>query len=197
MNRVEAKLDRIITILSPPRSRLPESDQRSHFHSSSPSSHISSDSLTRNVSRSGSHEARDNDPSLSNHVAVDNMTAPRRQSLSKSQAPTQINHEEVGALLNTFQSHMSVYFPFVILGSASTAALRMDRPFLFRAIILAASRKKLTKQTSAGKRLLQAISEGCFLDGQTSLDLLQAILVYIGWQVSALLLVITFSYPMG
>lgn len=97
------------------------------------------------------------------------------------QPPLQVNCEEEGTLINVFRAQMTSYFPFVTLYSTSSATLRTDRPFLYTAIILGASRQKTTKQTSASRFLLRSISERCLLDGQKSLDLLQAILVHIGW----------------
>lgn len=179
MSRVEDKLDRIITLLSDSHSlRLLESPQ--HL-----SPQISSASASANVSGSSRQDAGALNLRPSMHVAVDNTASPRGLSFSESQAPIRVNCDEEGAMLNTFQTHMSFYFPFIILGSTSIATLRADRPFLFKAIILGASPRKAARQTSAGRRLLQSVSERYFLDGQTNLDLLQAILVYIGWQVSA------------
>jgi len=86
---------------------------------------------------------------------------------------------------------MTSYFPFVILSHYDPAALHTEKPLLLTAILLGASRHKVATQKLAARRLLQSFSEKCLLDGQISLDLLQAILVYLQWCVSRLFVVIS------
>jgi hypothetical protein len=120
---------------------------------------------------------------LTSHT-VGGSASPRGQSFADSPALTGLSDDEENALINTFQTHMISYFPFVVPGSINPAILRTQSPFLLAAISLGASRQKVTRQKPTARWLLQSFTERCLLDGRTSLDLLQAILVYIQWYVS-------------
>ena len=121
---------------------------------------------------------------LTSHT-IDDLASPRGQSFFESLATTGPSDDEENALVNTFQTHMISYFPFVVLGGMTPTILRTQRPFLLATIVLGASRQKVTRQKPAARRLLQSFTERCLLDGRISLDLLQAILVYIQWYVLA------------
>lgn len=91
-------------------------------------------------------------------------------------------------LLYIYQSEMVGYFPFVIVPTGVAAqSLRTERPFLFAAIMLAASRQKIWSQTMTGNGLMESLSMRMLQKGEKSLDLLQGLLVYIAWFVLRLL----------
>jgi hypothetical protein len=185
MGQLENKLDSVLTLLkSSQSSGLPAISTQLNILSPTMSPQTSSISSSVEASDSRAHGARATSlHPLASH-AIDGTASPRGQSFSESPAPTGLSDDEENALINTFQTHMISYFPFVVLSSITPAILRTQRPFLLATIVLGASRQKVTRQKPAARSLLQSFSERCLLDGQTSLDLLQAILVYIQWYVS-------------
>jgi hypothetical protein len=105
---------------------------------------------------------------------------------SVSQSSTSIS-------LNTFRSRMLHHFPFVHLPSHLTAEqLRVERPFLFRAIVCVTSASAEDKRESSLK-LKHVLCEMAFLQlsphqkqqqpqqQQKTVDLLLGLLVYIAW----------------
>ena len=78
--------------------------------------------------------------------------------------------------------NMSTYFPFVIVPEEATVlSMSHDRPFLCIAALAAAisSEKILQRRLEQSFRI--AILQKIMLDGERSLDLLQALLVYLAW----------------
>ena len=72
---------------------------------------------------------------------------------------------------------MVEYFPFVIVpNGTATRDLRNDKPFLFAAILMAASRQKIFSQPTAGNRLMEYMSVHMLQNGEKSLDWLQGLL---------------------
>jgi hypothetical protein len=105
--------------------------------------------------------------------------------LVRPEPQLEVSEAEGEALLGTFRSCMLPHFAFVHLPAHLTAhQLRRDRPFLFRAIVCAAS--PLTKEKLArGRALKMAICEAMLdQESQSStgrMDLLLALLTYISW----------------
>ena len=90
--------------------------------------------------------------------------------------------ETASSLLSTFKMTMTDHFPFVrVQPQQTTEEIRQQRPFLFLAIIAAASYEDMPLQRKLGKRLKQAISTRMILKGEMSLDLLQGLLVHLAW----------------
>ncbi|KAF7881873.1 uncharacterized protein EAF02_006561 [Botrytis sinoallii] len=87
------------------------------------------------------------------------------------------------ALLAIFKSDMAPYCPFVlILPNISPRQFQAERPFLWKAIITAASHRNPTFQDAFGIRSFENFITELLLRGQTaSLDKLQALLVHLGW----------------
>lgn len=98
-----------------------------------------------------------------------------------------ISDAEAETLLDTFRSCMLHHFAFVHLPAHLTAHnMRRDRPFLFRAIVCAAS-PSAKEKIERGRELKRAICEAMLgHEGQTQssmdrMDLLLALLTYISW----------------
>jgi hypothetical protein len=189
MDRLENKLDSVLTLLKLSQSSdLAAISTQLNILSPTMSPQTSSISSSVEASDPRVYGARATSLRPVASHPVDGTASPRGQPFSESPASTGLSDDEESALVNTFQTHMISYFPFVVLGNTNPAILRTQKPFLLATILLGASRQKVTRQKPAARSLLQSFSERCLLDGQISLDLLQAILVYIQWYVSTITL---------
>ncbi|KAF2841851.1 hypothetical protein M501DRAFT_355129 [Patellaria atrata CBS 101060] len=89
---------------------------------------------------------------------------------------------EAEALFASFKNTSSQYFPFVpVSDEISAAELFEKKPFLFRVICLTASYEDIPKSTKLGEWLMHNISDQLLLKGEKNMDLLQGLLVFIGW----------------
>lgn len=109
-----------------------------------------------------------------------------RPHLNQSFVPPRLLHQPdfpyPDELLSFFQSQLTQYFPFVVIPSSTTAeALRQQKPFLYDAIMLVASKQRVASQREAGDKLLAYLGDHLLLRGEKSLDLLQGLLVYLAW----------------
>uniref|UniRef100_A0A8H7N071 Zn(2)-C6 fungal-type domain-containing protein n=1 Tax=Bionectria ochroleuca TaxID=29856 RepID=A0A8H7N071_BIOOC len=86
------------------------------------------------------------------------------------------------ALLAIYRSQLSARFPFVIIPASSTLRqLQTERPFLFKVVRMVASVRNLTSIRGQSRSILQHISEAMLLRSERSIDLLQGILVFLGF----------------
>ncbi|TGO13238.1 hypothetical protein BTUL_0073g00060 [Botrytis tulipae] len=94
-----------------------------------------------------------------------------------------LDDDYVHALLAIFKSDMAPYCPFVLIPpNISPRQFQAERPFLWKAIITAASHRNPTFQDAFGIRSFENFITELLLRGQTaSLDKLQALLVHLGW----------------
>lgn len=73
-------------------------------------------------------------------------------------------------------------FPFVIIPDNMTAEeLKRARPYLHRVILWAAAPPARSLRGEYGKELLRELSDRLFVEGEKSLDLLQGIIILVGW----------------
>lgn len=73
-------------------------------------------------------------------------------------------------------------FPFVVVPSyISAAQLRSERPVLWKAVMLQACFLEGGRQVYMGRKLLQELSEALLTKPRKGLDVLQGLLLYIGW----------------
>lgn len=73
-------------------------------------------------------------------------------------------------------------FPFVIVPSHMSAAqLHSERPVLWKAVMLQACHLEGGRQVFMGRKLLQELSEALLTKPRKGLDVLQGLLLYIGW----------------
>ncbi|KAG6018569.1 hypothetical protein E4U41_003763 [Claviceps citrina] len=90
-------------------------------------------------------------------------------------------------LLMVYREMFAEYFPFVILPrEMSSADLRAQRPFVWKAVMLSASVFDSTRQSKLGEELLADIGKASIADGSRSLDMLQAVELLLGWWYFAL-----------
>lgn len=85
-------------------------------------------------------------------------------------------------LLSIYRTRLSPQFPFVVIPDGLTATeLHRSRPFLARAIRMVASIRHRRSMWDQSRLLLRQISEAVFTGPDRSLDLLQSIIVFLGF----------------
>jgi hypothetical protein len=93
-------------------------------------------------------------------------------------------NQEGAFLLLEFRTSMARQFPFAVIPpNATSESLRTERPMLWKAILTAASCLKPSRQVAMGQELIEEFSTRLLLNGEKSLDLLQALPIHIAWSV--------------
>ncbi|KPM46317.1 hypothetical protein AK830_g26 [Neonectria ditissima] len=86
------------------------------------------------------------------------------------------------ALLSIYRTRLSPQFPFVIISDSLTVVeLRRSRPFLAKAIRMVASLRYRRSMWGQSRLLLRQISDAVFTGPDRSLDLLQSVIVFLGF----------------
>lgn len=94
---------------------------------------------------------------------------------------------QADALLDRYRRHLAPQFPFVVVPLTTNAeGLRIEKPFVFRAIIVSSAYDDLAHQRELGKEAIKYLSEHMIVRGEKTLDLLQGILILTSWYVSFL-----------
>ncbi len=94
-----------------------------------------------------------------------------------------VTEEYADGLVRNF-IHMAPYFPFVALPrEALLSDLRREAPMLLQAILVTSSWQNKSLQLALEREYLKILSTRLVVDGQKSLDMLQSLLVYVGWLV--------------
>jgi hypothetical protein len=87
-------------------------------------------------------------------------------------------------LLDLFRTELARQVPFIVIPPHVNAkTFAQEKPFLYRAIITAASYHDSVHQMTLGQDFLKDLTEHVFLVGKKNLDMLQGLLVYITWYV--------------
>lgn len=85
-------------------------------------------------------------------------------------------------LLMAYREMFAHLFPFILIPrELSSADLRIQRPFLWKAVMVSACIFDATRQVKMGEELLQDIGKATMVDGARSLDMLQAVEMVIVW----------------
>jgi hypothetical protein len=91
--------------------------------------------------------------------------------------------DEAG-LLASFKTDFAHYFPFVVIPPNKPAQeLQQESPHLYEGILMVTSCREPSRQGDMAKELLQNLTTNIVLRAEATLDLLQALLVYIAWLV--------------
>jgi hypothetical protein len=94
-------------------------------------------------------------------------------------------NQEGAFLLLEFRTSMAHQFPFVVIPPEATSeALRKERPLLWKAILTAACCLNPSRQEEMGQELVEEFSTRLLSKAEKSLDLLQALLIYLAWLVA-------------
>ncbi|CZT25367.1 uncharacterized protein RCC_11098 [Ramularia collo-cygni] len=93
-----------------------------------------------------------------------------------------ITLDEAEGLIHRYRQLLSPGLPFVALPDDATAqSMQEQRPVLLRAVTTVALFHDLPRQQLLVKDLIRAIGERMLVKGEQSLDILQGIIVLIGW----------------
>ncbi|KEF58238.1 uncharacterized protein A1O9_06164 [Exophiala aquamarina CBS 119918] len=85
-------------------------------------------------------------------------------------------------ILVAYRDDMAQYFPFVVFPpSMSLEQLKAERPFLCMAIMMVACRHDIARRTAMIKRVREIVSQRTVVQAERSLDILQGLLVCLGW----------------
>ena len=110
--------------------------------------------------------------------------ATARKSSVTSRGPSQVEPDEHEAelLLLEYKTNLAEQFPFVVLHLNSTSqSLQHESPLLWKAIIVASLHRNSDRQMALGANLLEDLTTRLLLKAEKSLDLLQALLIFITW----------------
>lgn len=89
---------------------------------------------------------------------------------------------EAESLLSKYRSSMMSVFPFVIIPEqATSASLRSNHPFTWKALMVQACMDDGHRQQVLGKEVLQELSEALLTKPRKSLDLLQGLILFVAW----------------
>jgi len=92
------------------------------------------------------------------------------------------SNEEAQRMLHKFQIEMVPYFPFVAVPSDATASeLRQSKPFLFCTMAMVSCLDDTERQLDMAHSIREYIGSAIVTQGEKGLDLLQGLLVCLGW----------------
>ena len=84
-------------------------------------------------------------------------------------------------LLDLFRAELARQVPFITIPHINAKDFARERPFLYRAIITAASYHDSVGQIALGQEFLKYLTEHLVFMGKKDLDMLQGLMVYITW----------------
>lgn len=189
---LEQKLDNLVTLLTSSQTVAQDENQLSDSQTSTTHSAPPSDSPAQISSvpvfvSDTSHAGRPSALCFSSEEATDTgITLPivvEKHPTQKAPASNTISLlSDEDSYLDIFRTHMAGYFPFVVIDKGISAQdLKRDKPFLFKTVIMAASYKDVSQQTTLGKEIIEYLSRRLLIEGEKNLDLLQGLLVYMSW----------------
>ncbi len=88
---------------------------------------------------------------------------------------------EAEILFDRYRRLMANNMPFVKVPYCTTHQMYTDRPVLLQSIVTVTYFHEYPTQQNMVKRLIRNITERVFIDGEKSLDILQAVLVLVAW----------------
>ncbi|OAA70128.1 hypothetical protein LEL_09944 [Akanthomyces lecanii RCEF 1005] len=112
------------------------------------------------------------------------LPAPHLLISAEVQAPDNAlwpSDDEANALLTIYTSTIGDLFPFVASPDLPAAEFRSTRPFLFKAMVMAASYHNRELQKRRARDFTISLTNCMLLEGYKSFDALQGLLVHISW----------------
>ncbi len=109
-------------------------------------------------------------------------TAGKSSVTSRGSSQFEPDELEAELLLLEYKTNLAEQFPFVVLHLNSTSqSLQHESPLLWKAIIVASLQRNSDRQMALGANLLEDVTMRLLLKAEKSLDLLQALLIFIAW----------------
>ncbi|KAK9419416.1 putative Transcription factor domain-containing protein [Seiridium unicorne] len=166
VRELEQKVDGIMSLLaSNQHTRLPVADSLQGI--STPSSAVSAISCAHNVIRT-------NTPSDSCNIGA----APTTETINLAHGYN-ITASEAEDVLSTYREKLTPLFPFVPLPSESALQMHHRTPLLFHAIVMVVTSGDVELQQKLKQDFREKIATKIIVHAEKSLELLQAILVYL------------------
>ncbi|KXT04658.1 hypothetical protein AC578_2120 [Pseudocercospora eumusae] len=110
------------------------------------------------------------------------VASPATLALNSEARSTAVTLNEAEVLLDRFRRLMSPGLPYVVLPEGVKAReLYKVKPVLLRAITTVAMFHDLSRQQILVRELIRDVSERIMINGEKSIDLLQAIMVFVAW----------------
>ena len=88
---------------------------------------------------------------------------------------------EAEVLLALYTNTLADVFPFVVIPEMKASDMKVQRPFLWKAIMVAGCFLDGARHEKLGEELLAEISKATMIDGVKSLDVLQGLQVLVAW----------------
>lgn len=103
--------------------------------------------------------------------------------VSASEGKDELGHPALTeSLLAIYRDRLSPQYPFVIIPDGVTALeLQQTRPLLAKAVKMVSTLQNRQSMWNQGKSLMRDISAAVFMDSGRSLDLLQSVIVFLGF----------------
>ncbi|OJJ48315.1 hypothetical protein ASPZODRAFT_130294 [Penicilliopsis zonata CBS 506.65] len=90
--------------------------------------------------------------------------------------------DEAQLVLDAYRQTMMPYFPFVVIPPSITPLeLRQGKPFLYRTIMMIACQRSSSDQLALSNLVRDYFIQTALVKGDQNLDLLQGLLVFLGW----------------
>ncbi|KAM0820133.1 putative Transcription factor domain-containing protein [Seiridium cardinale] len=168
VRELEQKVDGIMSLLaSKQHTQLPVADSLQGI--STPSSAVSAISCAHNVIRT-------NTPSDSCNIGA----APTTETINLAHGYN-ITASEAEDVLSMYREKLTPLFPFVPLPSESALQTHHRTPLLFHAIVMVVTSGDVELQQKLKQDFREKIATKIIVHAEKSLELLQAILVYLAW----------------
>lgn len=191
--QLEQKLDGLVTLLTSNQidPLMPPLDQASNIFV--PRSPVSLDSNTPTAEPPTATPQSNNSNGETNAVDTLNVSIDPADPISSGTAgafsvtstkPSQLEQDEHESeiMLREFKTNLAEQFPFVVIHPDSKSrSLRNERPLLWKAIMVASSHGASDRQMARGADLMEDLTKRLLSIAEKSLDLLQALLLFIAW----------------
>lgn len=94
---------------------------------------------------------------------------------------------EASALLELYRTMFAPICPFVLIPDVDVQAgeMRLQRPFLWQAVMLTACSTDATRHQKMCDEFLTEAPQSCFVSGNTSVDMIQGLQLLIFWSVDS------------
>jgi hypothetical protein len=92
------------------------------------------------------------------------------------------DEQEAQLVLNIYREKFTPHFPFVVVTQNVTPQeLRHSKPFLYRVIMTVACQRSSSHQQTLSELVKNDYIQRILVNGEQSFDLLQGLLVFLGW----------------
>lgn len=175
--QLEEKLDGIVSLLTGAQLAAAPQDRTAGFPTLNKSSEESPVTNSASNLPSPLPWSRHPAPVAPRQETVLGTTQRSLEAFPNTNADQEANH-----LIEVFKFQMSPQFPFVVIPLHLRAhELRHEMPFLYRAVMVVASCKRVARQAVLRKEMMREICERVFMESEKSLELLEGLLVFVAW----------------